>query len=178
MEGWRGGLGNDATLETPTVVDSSVHSRWVWDSTPKCADSSGKQSDGLPRKKNVPASSSPIDNALQKLHRLAGAWPLRRTRARWWSSDAPVARPRATPAFPSPRSAHTASVVRPHAQPEASSRAGNSSIRRVRAREGFRCTPRGSGHRLHREKTRWRRSHGTFTLNRKVHSSRREGPFL
>ena len=93
MEGWRGGLGNDATLETPTVVDSSVHSRWVWDSTPKCADSSGKQSDGLPRKKNVPASSSPIDNALQKLHRLAGAWPLRRTRARWWSSDAPCGTP-------------------------------------------------------------------------------------
>lgn len=90
----------------------------------------------------------------------------------------PVAHSRAAPASPSPRSAHPASVVRPHAQTEASSRAGNSSIRRVRAREGFRCVPRGSRHRGHREKTRRRRSRGVPALNRRVHSSRGEDPLL
>lgn len=90
----------------------------------------------------------------------------------------PVAHSRAAPASPSPRSAHPASVVRPHAQTGASSRAGNSSIRRVRAREGFRCVPRGSRHRGHREKTRRRRSRGVRALNRRAHSSRGEDPLL
>ena len=56
--------------------------------------------------------------------------------------------------------------------------AGNSSIRRVRAREGFRCIPRGSGHCGHREKTRRRRSRGASTLNRRARSSCREAPLL
>ena len=43
----------------------------------------------IKRKKNVPANFPDRSNALQRLHRLAGDWSLRRTRARWWSSDAP-----------------------------------------------------------------------------------------
>ena len=139
------------------------------------ADCSGKQSAAPKCSRELPRS---IQRVLQSLPDSPAVGHCVARERGGGPRTLPVAHSRAAPASPSPRSAHPASVVRPHAQTGASSRAGNSSIRRVRAREGFRCVPRGSRHRGHREKTRRRRSRGVPALSRRAHSSRGEDPLL
>ena len=148
VEEWCGGRGESAfpTRKPPRRVEpSSVCSRWrLGSELHQCADRSGKQSSSSTRK--MFPRTSPIDptRCRDSTDSPATGHCVARERG-GGPRTLPVAHSRATPASPSPRSAHPASVVRPHAQTEASSRAGNSSIRRVRAREGFRCVPRGSG---------------------------------
>lgn len=143
---------------------------------PVCADRSGKQSSSA--RKMFPRTS-PIDptRCRDSTDSPATGHCVARERG-GGPRTLPVAHSRATPASPSPRSAHPASVVRPHAQTEASSRCGKFLNSPRSSARGVSLRPTGFRARGHREKTRRRRLRGASTLNRRAHSSRGEYPLL